>query len=355
MYILIKGLLINVLTRTIFFKSFDYKLELSKDLIGGFLSAIDVFAKGVGQDQIKEIVMDRIAFYYYVVNSKYDLNIILITDSHTKGVILEQIIGEIKREVLGMYSIQEIQDHICEPTYFNKLDGAITKIIQSITEESKQKISDKFVEVPLGVKPKIDLSKTSIPLLLEFKKKELGKLLFAMFIGIRVIVTGNNSLVKLIIDTLELFSPHRTLKKNYWTENPEIQRFDILGVPKKLAPLYLGSVIVNLDNRTVEGIKNNKYFDEMTNSIEKLKPEKILPFMDKKIYFLIEKAKEFAVLANKPGLSNKDLEKMSKNINKDILRIIETYYYWNVPESSSKIKSTAEKIRTFLLAKNMLL
>jgi len=355
---MIKGLLLNIQTKPIFFKSYDSKFSPSSDLLGGFLSALNIFAKGISQDAIKAVIMGKMKYSNYLIDKNSDLNLVIIADESASNTDLEKLMVLFKDKFLKKYKIQDILAHMCEPSYFDDfgrlIDSYIEKINQINIDEAASEIADTLLTLPPPVEaPKLDLSNISMPFLFKFIK-DLGKVIYALFIKMRVVVTGERSLVKLIIDTLRVFAPDRRLKLIHWTENLDESSTDILGVPPHLVNLYIDSVIVDLEHNVVEGLKENKFFDELVKSIKKMEFSTILPYIKEKIDFLNRKTRELADLINSPKISDLDLSNFNKAIDLDILKILETYFYWNYPKYTKKIKKICEKARSLFLAQQFL-
>lgn len=354
---IIEGVLFNIQTKPIFFRSYDKEFSPSGELLGGFLAALNIFAKNISQDQISVVITGKMKYYNYLINKKDDLNLIIITDQSTSASDLKKIMETVKDKFLKKYSIQEILANMSQPSYFDDfkllIDSLIQKINQSNIDEADSEIAEELLIVPPDEKSPLDLSNTSLPFVFKFVK-DLGKVIYALFIRMRVVVTGELSLVKLIINTLKLFSPHHTLKSIYWTENPNESNANILGVPPKLVDLNLDSTIVNLEKNIVDGLKENKYFEDLVKSIKKMEDPKILPYVREKVNFLNEKARDLATLINSRKISDTDINNFNKDIDTDILKILETYFYWNYPKYTKKIIKIFGKARSLLLAREFL-
>jgi len=356
---IIKGVLVTVQTKPIFFKSFDSAFNPSGDLLGGFLSALNIFARGLNEDQIKTVIMGKMTYYNYLLNKDADLNLILITDESSSDTDLKKIIPAIKAKFLKKYGLKEITDHMCQPSYFDEfglsIDSDIQKINQVSIDQAADEIADELLIIPLEENPRLDLTNISFPFVFKFIKNDLGKVIYALFIHMPVVITGEPSLVQLIIDTLKLFSPHHRLKVIYWTETFNETRADIIGIPPHLVGLYIDSTIVDLRTGTVEGLKENKFFDELVKNIKKLDNLKIFPYAETQINFLSKKIRELVELINSKNITNQDLNQLSKDLDLDILKILETYFYWNYPKYTKKVRKICERARTLLLTREFIL
>ena len=356
---IIKGVLVTVQTKPIFFKSFDSEFNPSGDLLGGFLSALNIFARGLSQDQIKAVILGKMKYYNYLLHKDTDLNLILITDASASDTDLEKTMPPIKTKFLNKYGIKEIMDHMCQPSYFDEfgqsIDSFVQKINQVSIDQAADEIADELLILPLEQKPPLDLTNVSFPFVFKFLKNDLGKVIYALFIHMRIVITGDPSLVKLIIDTLKLLSPHHRLKEIYWTETFDETRADIIGIPPPLAGLYIDSTIVHLPTGTVDGLKENKFFDTLVKNIKKMDPIKIPSYMETQINFLIKKTKDLIELINSKNVLEKDLNRLNKDLDLDILKILETYFYWNYPRYTKKVKKICDRARALLLAREFIL
>lgn len=356
---IIIGILVTVQTKPIFFKSFDKEFNPSGDLLGGFLSALNIFAKGLSEDQIKIVIMGKMKYYNYLLNKPADLNLILITDESTSDTDSEKIIPAIKAKFLNKYGLKEITDHMCEPSYFDEFGLSIESYIKKINkvsiDQAADEIADELLIIPLEEKPSLDFINISFPFVFKFIKNDLGKVIYALFLHMPVVITGEPSLVKLIIDTLKLFSPHHRLKALYWTETFNETRADITGVPPQAVGLYMDSTIVDLTAGKVEGLKENKFFDGLVKNIKKLDNSKIVPYVETQINFLTKKIKELVELINSKKVTDTDLNRLNKDLDLDILRILETFFYWNYPKYSKKVKKICDGARALLLAREFIL
>jgi hypothetical protein len=356
---MIKGLLINVQTNVIFFKSYDSEFSPSPQLLGGFLSAISLFAKDLSHDEVRAIIMGKSKFYYNKLDEDTDLNMIVFSDPGVEDKNLRGLILELRKSFNTMYNLEDIKSHINEPTYFNPFEDSVDNIVLKARQKGQfgQGIRQLDIYDIADIKPE-KLKRISFSFLLDNLKKGLGRVFFSIFTGIRVIVAGDPSVVRIVIDSLELFSPHKVLNKVYYTENLDETGADIVGVPSYLADIFIDSTVINLKNfKITETVKNSSYFDKVVKKIIKIKDEnKILTVISKNIKILIEKTKELIYLINKEDrISNGDIKRFMKNIDTDILRILKSYLKNNNIRYSEVINEVCEKVRIQLLAKDFCL
>lgn len=336
----IKALLVNKETICIFFKSYDPKIPIEPQLLGGFLSAIHFLAQDLSRDQIKELVMGKSKILYHLLDEKNDLTMAVITDKDTEDATLKQTIEKIIKSFLNTFTIEDITSHVSDEAYFASFEKIIDALIQPAKGMGNEIIDMRHL-FPVEGKPEIDVKTISIPFLLKTIKKGLGRIIYSLFIRRRVIVTGDRAMTKLMVDSLDVFSPNHPLKKIYWAENAGDTLGDIVGVPPQLANLFIDSTIIDLDKEKIIGFKDNKYFDDLVKEIKNMKPEEAFSVISIKINLISGKAKELALLINKVKLSEKDFDNVSKDISSDMLDVIETYLIVNNPQSLNLIKKIA--------------
>ncbi len=352
---MIKALLFNMKTKPIFFKSFDPDFTPSRDLLGGFVSAINIFAKGVTEDQVKAIIMGKMKYYFRTLNEDQGLTLIIIASQDAEDTELEGYLEEFKENFLRHYSLQEIESHASEPSYFEDYERIIEPLIQKINPPEVEVAPHELLSYPVEEAPELTLDGVSLHFLNKYMKNELGRILLALFIGMRIVVTGEPNLVKIIIDTLEIFAPHRALKKVYWSEELDDVRADLVGVPPLLSNLYIDSTIINLNVKRVEGLKRVEYFDKIARKIQKMRKEKIIPYVQEKVNFLLRKLREFVDLINLKTVSNSTIEEFNREIDTEILKILEIYLFWNYPKCTKRIRTLIERSRTLLLAEQFII
>ena len=351
----IRGMILTVQTKSIFYKSFREEFLLSSELLAGFLTALDSFAATMG-GQMKALNLGRIKFYNYVINKEANLRLVVIADKDASDYGLKEVMKRIEDSLLQKYLVQEFEEYSSQPSHFDNLEPLISHIIDEVNRPTPDEISPiESLPYPIQEQPELNLRKDSMPFLFKLLKKDLAKVVYGLFIGMRVVVTGNPDLISLVIDSMEILSPHRSLRKAYWTDNIEESGYDIFGVSPQLSNLYLDSVRVNLIKKSVVGLKSNKYFNEIVKKIEKLKAEKVIPYIRQKIDFLFKKLREFVDLINLDEISNQDLSEFIQDIDRAILKVLESFLYWNNPKFYHRIKKVANRIRNHLLAEDVLL
>ena len=350
---MIKGLLINMQSKCIYYKKLERSFIISPELVGCFFSAINTFAKSITQDQISAIVMGDTKIFFQQLDENLDLFLILVADRGDDDPELRQIIEDTRSAFLKVFPIEKIIEYSTQPNYFEVFDESLNPILfkknQNLIKESRYETNDLSLEKKLEVDP----GKINLPLL--FKSlKDLGKVIFSLFVGKRILVAGKPDTVQPIIDSFDLFSPHHKLKKVYWADESEKSYADIMGAPPDLANLFLDSTIIDLENKKVTGIRASTYFEKLVKRIQKQPIQKATSIINETIYSLIRTRSIFSELIEKSSVSDSELKIFMKNIDPDSLTIIQDYYCWNFPSYSEKVTQFCNRMKILSIAKDFL-
>lgn len=350
----IRMVVINKKSLCIFSKSYDEKISLDPEMIGGFLSAISTFATDLSSDSINSILTGKLKILYGLIDKNYDIQIIVIADKDDKDSNLRYIINQLETSFFKLINIQDIDSTIIDTNSLVPFEKSADNIIQAENQGVVNEVIDESKILLYNENYNIDFKNINLPFLFKTLKKQLGKVIYSLYNGKRIIIAGSPDINKLIIDSLKLFSPNRILKTIYWTTTPDETEFDIIGVPVIISGLFIDSTIVNIEKNSVLGIKSNKYFDDFVKKIKKLNAFQVRKLFDEKINFLNEKIKEFSNLINTENVSTTVLENFAKNIDKDILEILENYLKINNPRSIDRIRKTCDKIKEIFMRQILL-
>lgn len=352
---LIKGLLLNIETKCVYFKSFDTEFAPSPDLLGSFLAAISIFAKNVTQDTVQEIILGKSKYFYSQIDEKSDINMVMIADEAAEDSKLVKTMKKLRESLLNRCKLEEIIENAINPKFLTECSAVMENHIENLNQVYADDLTSRLTDFELIEEATVQLEPHNFSFLFKNIKKDLGKVLYAIFIGMRVVVTGEREQVHQVIDALDLFSPKRNLSKIYWTDDPRNANADIVGIPAETVGLYVDSTILDLKNRTVEGINNNKYFEALVKKLEKSKPEKAASYITEKMEFLNAKRKEFMELSDKAEVTKHEVQHFSREIDKNLLKAFEAHFYWNYPRQAQKIKKTFETIHVQLLSRDFLI
>ncbi|MFX1451133.1 MAG: hypothetical protein ACFFCM_09850 [Promethearchaeota archaeon] len=349
----LKMLLINKESVCLFSKNFTSEISADPLLLGGFFSAVSTLAKDLHKDEIKAIIMGASKILFRILEEKNDLHMIIIADQSAEDEVLKEMIDNLGAAFINMFGLEQIIQHASQTDYFEPFENRVTSVIQRTTKITDDETIDESKVFPIVKKPELDIKNLSLPFLFKTLKKNLARVIYSIFVGIRIVITGEPAMVKMFIDSLDIFSPHRQVTKIYWTEDIEKTNANLVGVPPNIADLFIDSTIINLEDNSVKGIKSNKYFEEITKKIKKLKPDKLQTYITEKIDFLVEKTKDLLYLINSEDISKDELTKFAKNVNRDILEILEFHLKYNHPKSINRIKKTCENLRNVLFTFNI--
>ncbi|TFF90602.1 MAG: hypothetical protein EU548_02175 [Promethearchaeota archaeon] len=342
----VKALLINKDTLCIFSKIVGSDICHEPHLISGFLSAISLLAQDISRDKVKSVTMGKSKIYYHLIDEITNVDMILIVDSDIKDNEIMKDIEYLISSFKEMFDSDEIRKHMNESDYFTGFNSVVNQMIAKINGivlDDKIKEDQIFKDFQ---KPDLIMENISLPFLFKMlKSDDVAKLVNSLVIGKRIAITGDPAMTKLMIDSLEIFSPHRSLEKVYWTDNFTDTLGDIVGVDPRLTDLLIDSTIVNLGKNKVIGINNNKYFEDLVRDIEKLETKKALPIIVKRINYLLNRLKELVNLINYKKTPTKKIDEFSKSIDTDQLEIMETYLKLNYPKSTERIDKTCNKIK----------
>ncbi|MBD3230559.1 MAG: hypothetical protein GF329_20435 [Candidatus Lokiarchaeota archaeon] len=342
----VKALLINKDTLCIFSKIIGSDICQEPYLISGFLSAVSLLAQDISKDKIRSVTMGKSKIYYHLIDEKTNVDMILIVDNKTKD---NEIIKDIEYLISSfkeMFDSDEIRKHMNESDYFIGFEEIVNQMIKKVNGiVLDDKIRDEQVFKDFQ-KPNLILENISLPFLFKMlKSDDISKLIYSLVIGKRIAITGDPAMTKLMIDSLEVFSPHRSVEKVYWADNFANTLGDVVGVDRKLTDLLIDSTIVDLKKNKVVGIKKNKYFEDIVKNIQNLETKEALAIIGKKINYILQKIKELVSLINSKKLSTKEINRFSKNIDMDQLEIMESYLKLNYPKSYQRIEETCNKIK----------
>ena len=256
-----------------------------------------------------------------------------------------EIMSQLGTSLLEEYGMPTIAKHLGDTDFFAPFGKIVDNIIQDISPTIVDEKIDGAFLISFMEKPEIDIQNISIPFIFKMVEKDVGKLILALFLGMRIVVTGDKVMTKTMIDSLKIFSPHRNLKKIYWTEQVSNSLSDVIGVPPNLANIFIDSVIIDLEKGKVSGINDSKYFDDISEKIKNLNANRALKVITEKFDFLINKLEKLIDFSNDSNIVDEDLEKYTENLNIDILDVLERFLIRNNPRSIKRIKKTCKFVK----------
>ncbi|MBN1328540.1 MAG: hypothetical protein JXA54_03610 [Candidatus Heimdallarchaeota archaeon] len=232
-------------------------------------------------------------------------------------------------------SLQIIDKYI----FGKSITGNLKQQIDSLLDIQSYKIE--IEEFYAARKITITKSKTkgSIQFLQKIITKDLDKAVLAILIGKPVVVTGDEVMTELAIASLELFSPHKELKKVFWTN--QIVEADLIGTQRNIAKAYDNSTIVDLTKGKVTGGESSKFCRDLIASLKSVNEREVEQKVNEKISEIITSASILAELAMKKEVSKEDISTVAPMFNSEKMGIIVTIAKGMNPIFTKKIEYLA--------------
>ncbi|NHK32016.1 MAG: hypothetical protein FK730_11735 [Asgard group archaeon] len=248
------------------------------------------------------------------------------------------------KEQLQMYRLAPFLSSQCKKVSFlirdkyvfgKSLPNIIKQNIDSLLDVQSYKVE--IEEFYAARKITITKSKTkgSMQFLNKVIKKDLDKAILAILIGKPVVVTGDEVMTEIAIASLELFAPHKELKKVFWTN--QIVEADLIGTQKNIAKAYDAAVIVDLFKGKVIGGESSKFCKDLLNSLRGLNEKFIEQKVNDKISEIITSASLLSELAMRKEITKGDISTVAPMFNSEKMGIIVTIAKSMNPISTTKI------------------
>lgn len=126
---MIKGILISVQSKCVYYSNFDAELAPSPELLGSFLSALNLYARQIRQEQLKAIIMGKRTLYLYELAKEHEIFLVVIADRSGKETEIKMIIQEIKNAFLDCFNVKEIYSYSSRPDYFDNFNTTVNIIL----------------------------------------------------------------------------------------------------------------------------------------------------------------------------------------------------------------------------------
>lgn len=255
------------------------------------------------------------------------------------------------KEQLQMYRLAPILSTQCkrisklimEKYVFGRpLPGIIKQRIETLMDIQSFKME--VEEFYAARKITISKSKTkgSIQFLNKVVKKDLDKAILAILVGKPVVVTGDEVMTEIAIASLEIFSPHKELRKVFWTN--QIVDADLIGTKKNLAKAYEDAVVVDLIKGKVSGGEQSKFCKSLLSSLKGLNEERVIDTVNERINEIITSANILADLAMKREVGKSEISEIAPQFNSEKMGIIVVIAKSMNPIFSKKIDVLAPMI-----------
>ena len=205
-------------------------------------------------------------------------------------------------------------------TFGKSLSNTLKQGIESLLDVQTYKVEIEEFYAARKITITKSNKKGSFKFLNKIIKKDLDKAIFAILIGKTVVVTGDEVMTELAIASLEIFSPHKELKKVFWTN--QIVSADLIGTPKNIAKAYEDAVIVDLEKGRVFSGESNKFCKELVHSLKNLDERSIEQKVNQKITEIVTSASILAELAMRKEVSKSDISTIAPLFNSEKMSIV---------------------------------
>ncbi|MFX1451719.1 MAG: hypothetical protein ACFFCM_12795 [Promethearchaeota archaeon] len=236
-------------------------------------------------------------------------------------------------------------------TLFNETAGKLNALVETKAEQKKieeellgfyNNIINLILNSFMKKREKAE-GKTSLLLLFNLVQKNLDKIINALISGDPVIVTGDKTLVKLIIDTLTLFCVERKPEIIYWTKDYMLG--DIIGGPDNITELFKTSILVDLKKGKVSGGTSNKFCKKLINRAKQLDSEQAEHKIKDNLKDFLSAKNTLLEMVRENKVSDKNIDKVIKDLDIDELDLIETYLTSKHPDISAPIADAISECR----------
>jgi hypothetical protein len=185
-------------------------------------------------------------------------------------------------------------------------------------------------------------TKGSLQFLDRLIKKDLDKAILAILTGRPVVVTGDKVMTEVAIASLEIFAPHKELRKVFWTN--QIVDADLIGTKRNIAKAYDNAVIVDLIKGKVYGGTSSKFCKDLLSSIKGCDENTVITKVNHKVGEIITSASILADLAMKPKVTKQEISAIAPHFNSERMDIIVIIAKSMNPIFSKRIDSLAPTI-----------
>ncbi len=257
------------------YESFSEKRIHDNALVTGLISAIVTLSSEVICSFPREIEFEGKILYFYIENELI-VALLVDIDGPFNGSILPILLAEFKKVQQKLnFSIfqaikfeKEISVEIkaCLAEYLSN----IQKNMINIFEKTDLQDYDSLIKLKNVAKDRV-LEGTkdflSFEVITRILPEGFDKVLYAVVVGIPIVINGNRNLVESMIHSLRLLSPTKLLNIKLWSFKFE-KGFDIIGTNdvKGLLPSNM-LLVVNLDDGIVYGGRSSTYFESIASQL----------------------------------------------------------------------------------------
>ncbi|MFX0095900.1 MAG: hypothetical protein ACFFBD_29445 [Candidatus Hodarchaeota archaeon] len=224
----------------------------------------------------------------------------------------EKITSEIREKYLYDQPKKNLPSNLCK--IVSNWGDAIDQIEVSVEEEYRRK--------KIVIKPSEGMS--SVPFLLKHIRKNPDRLVRGIISGTPIAVIGDETIVQVIIGTLETFSPHANLRKMSWsTDFFSPKDADIIGGSINLLKLYSAIddiIVVDVNSGKIQGGEPCRFCKKLLDKTRKLDHQAAEQLITEEILDLVSKANnliETASFEQDEDAKVQALQEQTKKLDKD--------------------------------------
>ena len=149
-------------------------------------------------------------------------------------------------------------------------------------------------------------------------------------------------MTELAIASLEIFAPHKDLRKVYWTN--QIVDADIIGTKRNLAKAYDNAIIVDLMKGKVTGGESNKFCKDLLIQLKGQNEQMVEEIVNEKIGEIVSSATILAELAMKREIVKSEISAVAPLFNSEKMGVIIVIAKSMNPIFSKRIEALAPLI-----------
>ncbi|MHA2270663.1 MAG: hypothetical protein ACXACI_02290 [Candidatus Hodarchaeales archaeon] len=205
-----------------------------------------------------------------------------------------------------------------------KLAKETQKLLKSWAAELPEFVEMTVEEEVLRKKITIKKMETegSFSFLNKILKGEFEKIVGGLLREESVYVAGDRPMCELAIATLEAFCPQLP-KKITWTDSyVPPGNATLIGIPRPLAKVYIGNVVVDLDSGKVEGGQKDSFAKKLVEITKKNPQKEAEDLIEAEIAMLVLNAKQLVEMCNHGSPSEEQFTKFRNDVGSDKYQFI---------------------------------
>ncbi|MFX1255276.1 MAG: hypothetical protein ACFFCZ_26985 [Promethearchaeota archaeon] len=196
--------------------------------------------------------------------------------------------------------------------------AAIDEVQVTVEEEYRRK--------RIIIKPSEGMG--SFPFLLKHIRRNADHLAHGIITGTPIVVIGDETIVQVIIATLETFSPQTSLRKISWsTDFISPKEADIIGAPKSLFKLYSAvddAIVVDVNSGKIKGGQSSRFCKNLIEKARRLEHNEAEKMIREEILHMLSEVNnlvEIASLERDEKAKIQALDQQTKKLDKDMVEL----------------------------------